>query len=374
MPDFKIISSDGHVIEPRDLWTTRVDAKFKDRAPRMVREEDADWWYCDGQRLSSAKIGSEAGTRFQDQPVLKTRWEDTRLGGYIPDEHVKDMELEGVYGGVIYPTVGLLLFSTIKDSQFLTGLFKAYNDWMADFCSPYPARLKGIAAINLDDVEAGVKELERATKKGLVGGIITVCPPPERSYSQPMYDPFWSAAQDLNVPLSLHVATVRPAAWPDLLGHELEKRVNQDHWVRKSLSLIIYSGVFERFPKLRIGTVEHELSWIPFFLERLDFWYKTKRGIEGWIPFKNGMVPSDFFHRNSFSSFQEDALGIKLRHLIGIDNMTWGWDYPHEVSTFSKTQEILAEVFEDVPENEKRKILSENASRLYGFSNGKAEV
>ena len=378
MHDFKINSSDGHVIEPRDLWTDRVEPQFRDRAPHIVREEAGDWWYCDGQRMSSAKIGSEAGTRFEDQPIykrtsaFKNRWEDTRLGGYIPEEHVKDMDLDGLYGGVIYPTVCLGLFSRIEDSHLLSGLFKAYNDWLIEFCSPYPDRLKGIAAINLDDVGAGVEELERTRRKGLAGGIITVCPPPEQSYSQPAYEALWSTAQDQNMPLSLHVATIRPAAtrpsvWPGVPGDELERRVNQEHWVRKSLALIIYSGVLERSPQLRIGTVEHELGWIPFFLERLDFWYTTKRGIEGWMPYKNGMVPSDFFHRNVFCSFQEDALGIELRHSIGVDNLTWGWDYPHEVSTFSKTQEILARILEGVPEDETRKIISENASRLYGF-------
>ena len=373
MDEFRIISSDGHVIEPPDVWTTRLETKFRDRAPRIVGEEEGDWWYCGDERMVSLHIGAEAGTRFESGEVQwkhkweKNRWENVRAGGYIPSEHVKDMDQEGVYGGVIYPTFGLLLFSRIQESELLTALFAAYNSWLADFCNAYPDRLKGIAVINLDDMGNATDELIQAKKMGLAGAMIAVYPSSDRPYNLPEYDPFWAAAEDLGMPLSLHVASARPSPGHERPEHDLEFKVNQDHWVRKSLAHIIYSGVLERYPKLMIGTVEHELAWIPHFLERLDFWHKTSYRGTDWKAFKENMLPSDFFHRNVFCSFQEDALGIALRSIIGVNNLLWGWDYPHQVSTFPRTKEILEKLFDGVPEDDRQRILGDNTAKLYGF-------
>ena len=165
-----------------------------------------------------------------------------------------------------YPTVGLLLYS-VPDTALLSEIFRAYNDWLAEFCGAAPKRLKGIAMINVDDVQEGVKELERCIRMGLAGGMITVYPVEGKGYDNPMYEPLWAAAQDLDVPLGMHIATNRPGPGQDF---SLEDRnrvrnsflANADHWVRMSLDDMIFSGVFERYPKLQIGTVEHELSWI----------------------------------------------------------------------------------------------------------------
>ena len=109
---------------------------------------------------------------------------------------------------------------------------------------------------------------------------------------------------------------------------------NADHWVRMSLGSMIYAGVLERFPELQVGSVEHELAWVPHFLDRLDFTYSQRpSGIKGYR-FQDGALPSDFFHRQVFLGFQEDALGIQLRDIIGIDQMQWGSDYPHGEGTF----------------------------------------
>jgi predicted TIM-barrel fold metal-dependent hydrolase len=127
---------------------------------------------------------------------------------------------------------------------------------------------------------------------------------------------------------------------------------------------MVFSGVFERHPKLQIGSVEMELSWIPHFLDRIDYTY-TQRVQEGRYRFKEAMLPSDYIHRNVFYGFQEDSLGIKLRDIIGVDNLLWGSDYPHVESTFPRTQQILEEILAECTEEEKAKIASGNAARIY---------
>ena len=372
MPKHKVISSDDHVFEPPDLWTSKAEDRFKDRVPRIVRGEDGgDWWVCDGVVMGGAGGGgAQTGRRFEEPENLSNAdlLENVRPGGYIPEERVKDMAIDGIDVGIVYPTVGLILF-TVPDSELLTSIFSTYNDWLAEFCNAVPKRIKGIAMINIDDVRSGVMELERCAKMGLVGAMIPVYPPQSRQYDSHEYDPLWAAAQDLGVPLGLHIATNRPGT-----GQEFRFTVetfspalfvNADHWVRMSLANMILTGVFERYPKLQVGSVEHELSWTPHFLDRLDYTYtqRTQNGV--WYRYKEDMLPSDYFHRNVFLAFQEDALGIRDRDIIGVDNLLWGSDYPHSESTFPRSRQILEEILVECTEEEKSKITGENAARVY---------
>ena len=366
MADYRVISSDNHVVEPVDLWTSRAESKFKDRVPHVESLEYGDWWVCEGRKVTDlANAGAQAGVRFEEPETLsnEARIEEVRPGGYIPEEHVKDMDIDGIDVSIIYPTAGLFLFS-VPDGDLLTEVFRIYNDWLAEFCKPFPDRLKGISMINVDDVKSGVKELERCARMGLVGGMITVYPPEGRGYEGSEYEPLWAAAQDLEMPLGLHIVTNRigPGTKPSFM-------INADHWVRMSLSDMIFSGVFERYPKLQVGSVEMELSWVPHFLDRMDYQYTQRAdSIQAGYRFKGDVLPSDYFHNNVFLGFQEDALGIKMRDIIGVDQLQWGADYPHSESTFPRSREIIEEILADCTEEEKAKIVGGNAARVYNLN------
>jgi predicted TIM-barrel fold metal-dependent hydrolase len=210
MANYRVISSDNHVFEPPDLWTSRAKPAFKDRVPQLVREYDGDWWFCNGHRVIGLAAGAQTGMRFEapEQMVRTTTFDKVRRGGYEPAEHLKDMDADDVDVSIVYPTVGLLLYS-VPDSALLSEIFRGYNDWLAEFCAGEPKRLKGIAMINVDDVQEGIKELQRCAKMGLAGGMITVYPPEGKGYDNPMYEPLWAAAQDLDIPLGMHIATGR---------------------------------------------------------------------------------------------------------------------------------------------------------------------
>ena len=370
MASHRIISSDNHVFEPGDLWTSTVEPKFRDRVPYITRIEDgSDSWFCDGLRICPVAVATQLGKRFEEPEKLTyiDTVDNIFPGGYIPEVQIKDMDADGVEAGIIYPTIGLLFYS-IPDSELLTVIFKHYNDWVAKFCGAFPKRLKGIAMVNIDDVQSGIREMERCAKMGLVGAMITVYPNEDRSYDSPEYDPLWAAAQDMKVPLSLHVGTNRPGPgqqFADLRAVKPGFFANVDYWVRVSVAHMIYSGVFERYPKLQVGMVEHELSWVPYFLNRIDYNYTQRTPGDDWYRFKEDMLPSDYFHRNVFLSFQEEALGIRDRHIIGVDNLLWGSDYPHVESTFPRSQQILEEILVECTEEEKAKITGENTARVY---------
>ena len=169
--------------------------------------------------------------------------------------------------------------------------------------------------INVDDIGSAVKEMHRSRQLGLVGAMITVYPTEDKSYDRPVYEPFWEAAEELGMPLSLHVATGRPGP-----GQEFQDPTNvrpaffatADYWVRVSLAHMIFSGVFERHPGLKVISVEHEVAWAPFFIELLDYTYtqRAHRG-PGWRRFKPGVLPSHFFRSNILISFQEDGRGYQ---------------------------------------------------------------
>jgi len=370
MSTYKLISSDSHIIEPPELWEKRIDPKFKDRAPRLVHEGNNDQWYCDGVAFGGVGVNQQAGVRFEhpEELTLEGSMVTVPLGGLDPHAHVKDMDVDGVAGGVLYPSQGLTLFQ-VPATDVLSAAFRAYNDYVAEFCKPSPHRLKGIAMINVDDVEDGVRELERAAKMGLAGAMISIRP--FLRYDHPTYERFWGAAQDLDMPLSLHTGTMRWRPGTDVGAVVLQNPFdfpNRDHDVRECINAIILSGVFERYPRLKVGAVEFEIAWAPYFLRRMDEFYTQRAmGMRG-KRLKGGALPSDFFRQNVFIGFQEDDLGIQLRYHVGVDNLLWGSDYPHAESTFPRSREILERILQGVTEEEKAKIAGENATRLYHFS------
>ncbi len=362
-----MLSSDSHVFEPPDLWQARVPAAWRDRAPRVERADDADWWIVRGQRACSFAAGTKAGLRFRGQAALEVEYHfsDVREGAYTPALFVEDNEADGIWGSVLYPSMGVLLFQE-SDARTLAVTAAAYNEWIAEFCAAAPGRLKGLAILDAESVESNVAALERARALGLAGGLISVSPLPGQGYDSDRYEPFWEAAAGLGLPLSLHIATNRNSE--EVVSLYSEAGVsNCDAQVRASLARMVFSGVFERHPQLRVASVEFESGWVPHFLERMDYTYTQRERQEGWARFARGALPSDYFRRNVSVSFQEDPVGIQCRHRIGIDRLCWGSDYPHTESTFPRSNAIVEELLREVPEHERVRITRDNTAALYGF-------
>ena len=370
MGKYRVISSDDHIFETPDLWTSRIEPKYRERCPRIVRVDDGtDWWFCDGMQGMGSGPGGQAGVRFEHPELLSMAdtLENVRPGGYIPEEHVKDMDIDGVDVSLLYPTAGLSLFR-VPDGELLNAVFATYNDWLAEYCSACPERLKGVAMINLDDIRVGVKEMERCAKLGLIGAMVSIYPPQDRGYQMPEYEPLWDVSEDLEMPLSLHIGTNRPQEGGIKLMGDMpgpEHITQSDHWVRMSLSQMIFYGVFERHPKLQVGSIEQDLAWVPHFLSRLHYNYTQRTPGKSWYRYKENMLPEDYFHRNVFLSFQDDDFGIRVRDVIGVDSILWGSDYPHAESTFPRSMEIIDEILEGCSEDEKAKIVGGNAARIY---------
>jgi predicted TIM-barrel fold metal-dependent hydrolase len=371
--DTWFISSDSHIVEPPDLWTAR---SADPRSPHVVTEADGDWWYIDGRKTMSF-LGIQTGMRFEKDPTrLRTSasFSEVSPAAYDPAAYLKENEADGIWGSVIYPSEGLVLFS-VPNTEVVTEAMAIYNDWIAAFCAHDTSRLKGMAMVNVDDPDQAADELRRVHALGLAGALITVAPPAWMPYRSRDFDHFWSTAAELRMPLSMHVATDRADPRTETFDLDIKHVppsafVNKDYQVRRTFAEMLFSGVFERHPDLRIGSVEHELGWIPFFLQQLDYTYTDRppRGPE-WYRFPDPETrPSQFFRTNCFASFQEDGLGLRLRDDIGVETLMWGSDYPHTESTFPRSGEILAEILEGVPDADAEAIVGRNAAQLYGFA------
>jgi len=378
MAEYKLISADSHIVEPPDMYAGRIAPKFRDRAPKMERRKtptgrEYDAWVIDGMQVGTLGAVMQAGQRFEDPSQIDFLgvWEDVRKGGYDPHAMIKENEEDDVWWSCLQPSQGLFWYR-VPDSELLSAICGAYNDWITDFCKPYPERLKGIGMLNVDDVDEACQELERCKQLGLVGVFIPVSPLPDKPYRHPVYERLWWTAQDADMPLLMHIATNRSG----VPGCEFTMNIGEltgagrsttDHWVRYSLSAMLFAGVFDRYPRLKVGSVEHETAWIPHWLKQMDFTYRERPVFtKGWKS-REGMLPSDYWRRNMFVEFMEDDLGVEMRKHIGVENMLWGSDFPHAESTWPQSKQFLDRIFDGVPEEDRRKITSGNAAKLFGF-------
>jgi predicted TIM-barrel fold metal-dependent hydrolase len=268
----------------------------------------------------------------------------------------------------LYTTFGFVLFQ-IEDAALQEACFRVYNDWLAEFCSYAPKQFAGLALIPLFDVERGRQELERCRKMGLRGALIWASPPEDQPYSLPLYDSFWAAAQELAMPLSLHLATGRRKESRIDESNMTEFWVNlvaRPHEIQHSFLTLIFAGVLERFPRLKFVSAENDISWAPHLFERADKYFRRfKQGYTAALSLR----PSEYFRRQLYATFIDDPMGLKTYHLTGgADNFMWSTDYPHQASTFPRTQEFVEREFQGVPEGDKKKILRDNAAQLYGFT------
>ncbi len=373
----KVISADSHMMEPADLWTQRLDQKFRDRSPRVIKTEDKGQFVFVAPDIPPFPVagGFAAGRSGQELKEFMKRantdegYKAARPSGWDPVERIKDQDIDGVQAEVLYTTLGMPLFG-LYDIELQQACFRVYNDWVAEFASHDPRRFHAIALISLEDVGEGAKELERAAKLGLKGAMIWGSPPKEKPYWQKSYDPFWQVAQDLEMPLSLHVITGKK---PPKSKEEQEKIRSREpsfirgymnilHEVQRSLTDIICGGVLMRFPRLRIVSAENDSGWIAHYMYRLDHAFE-KFGAMMQEPLD--MKPSDYLRRNVWATFQDDPIGPMLFRFFGEDNFMWASDFPHTDSTWPNSLQVIARDFEQVPPAVRQKIICGNAAKLY---------
>jgi predicted TIM-barrel fold metal-dependent hydrolase len=374
------LSADSHIVEPPEVFTDRIKGHLGDKAPKVVTKDGIQWWTVDDTMALPVYYPARAGDRFE--MLSKTRsdyspippgdrkgfYEDVRPGAYRPDDWLAENAGDGVLGGVISPSMTVLFLSLIRDPKLMTAVCQAYSDFALDFASGHSGRMRILGMLNVDDIDEAVGELTRLKNKGAAGALIPVKPPEDRPYSGSEYEPLWAAAQDLDIPLTLHTATNRNIG--DQMRHlnSAAGMINDsDYQVRMALADLIMSGVFEKFPRLKIISAENEGGWVPFFMMRMDWHYENNFRLTGGVRFSNARMPSDFMHSNIWVSFIEDPTFVRVRDSIGYERALWGSDFPHAEATFPNSASIISRMFDGVPDDERIAMTRTNVMKLYGF-------
>lgn len=366
----RVISADSHVFEPVNLWDTRLGKKFRDRGPRFEvnwQGKGGTWFVCEGATPRSIDSIAAAGVPKEDLVKFKNMsFKDLRPGGYDPVERLKDQDIDGICGEVLYATYAMNLFA-VPDAALQEVSFNAYNDWMVEMTSHAPNRLKGLALISILNVDNAVKSLEHWTKRGLPGAMIACIPPEGSEYSDAQYDKFWSAAEDLQVPISIHTLTsMRKGNYRFERDKKGAARYPENPMeVMLTLGEMLTTPIFDRHPKLKIVISEADTGWMAWLLERVDRGHERYGGQNG---IKLKMKPSEYFHRNVRASFIKDRVGVFTREFLGVENLMWSSDYPHTDTTWPKSRESIDHDFQGVNESDRYKMTYTNAAKLYGFS------
>src|SRR5229473_1019145 len=248
MAEQRIISADSHFVEPPNMWAERIDKKFRDRAPHMVKGlhgREGEFFVCENISPIPVAAAFGAGVKSEDLPEHNKKGFDAAPKSvWDPAARIKDQDLDGVGAEVIYTSMGMPLYG-LDDVELRVACFKAFNDWATEYCSYDLKRLVPLGLITLEDIPSAVEELQRIAKKGMRGAMIWAEPPDDRPYSHPDYEPFWAAAQDLNIPLSLHILTARSGTGANPTNGQsfILSLSTLHHQIERSISVLVFGGV-----------------------------------------------------------------------------------------------------------------------------------
>jgi predicted TIM-barrel fold metal-dependent hydrolase len=363
------LSSDNHVVEPPDLFTTRFQRSLRDSAPTIVVGSDGrDMWQCEGEEAHPVTSGARAGDRYldvADRPPRLTFEDGAPAASYEPVEWLKGLEAEGIFGGVVQCGV-LTFYGTVKSVELMNEICRVFNDWILEFASADPARIKPVTMLNLDDLDWAIAEAQRTYAAGAAAFMIPIGT--GLGYESAAYDKFWAAAEELGLPLQLHIGTVRhPMVWRPYLRQRAGMVNWPDYQVRMTLTQLIVSGVLDRYPHLKFVSVENEGSWVPYFLQRIDWHYTNNARWVSEYRLRDGRLPSDVFRENVWIGFTEDPILVQLRDMVGADRLMWGSDFPHGESTYPASVDSLDTQFAGVPDAEQRLMAQTTTAMMYGF-------
>ncbi len=364
------ISADSHIVEPAEFFEPLADL-FGDKAPRMAVPA-GDPSQGPKLHLGNGKLGLPVAGMLQQnvdftspeaRESMHLGYELARPGCYDTTERMNDQDLDGIDAEVLYPS---LLFNVyqIEDLDILKATFRLYNDWITDYCKDQKDRLFALGCVQLFDLDEPIQEMERAKQMGHVGMCVAATAPPDHLYSDPWYDKFWAAAQDLKMPLNMHIFTGATD------NHGLAPRQDGSRangvmgfaGAGMTIADLILSGVCERFPDIKFVITEFETGWIAHVLRRLD-WAYVRGGGERVMGLP--MLPSQYWRRNFACTFEDDPLGIMTRDFIGTGTLLWGNDYPHGDSVFPHSQRVLNEILSECTPEERWKMTVKNVVELY---------
>jgi predicted TIM-barrel fold metal-dependent hydrolase len=366
-----IISVDDHLVEPGNLFSSRLPARWQDRCPRVTEEEDGrEYWLIDGGLEPNVGANMAAG-RSPSAPLGGTsvRFDEMRRGSWDIHERIRDMDLNGVYASLGFPSMVFGFcgqrFLRMRDRKLGLLCVQAYNDWVIDeWTAPYPDRIIPCQLTCLFDADVAAEEIRRNAARGFKA--VSFSENPERlglpSIHTGYWDPLLRACEETDTVINLHVGSSSHVTYPSSDG-PLDTMAALFPVNAMSAAVDwVFSKIPVRFPDIKIALSEGGIGWVPMVLDRLDYMFAHPR-TETWKG--EALSPSDVLSRNFwYASFWDPSM-FALRDRIGVDHIMVEADYPHVDSTWPDTQAAIDRALLGVPSEDARKIAYENAARLY---------
>lgn len=381
-----VIDVDTHLTEPHDLWTKRAPASLRARVPQVKLRNGKPSWVIDGDKLmgegaNPASTIKKDGSKWPGLEFLNHRIEEVHPASYSAPERVALMDEMGVSAQILYPNVlGFGGQNAVKvDGDLRLACVEIFNDAMADFQNESGQRIFPMSLLPWWDQKLMVREIERTAKLGLRGININsdphtfLTPSGERlpDLADPYWYPVWEACQNFDLPVNFHIGGSEQSmdwygqqGWPGLhydrraaLGGAMLFMNNG-----RVLGNLIFSGILDRYPKLKFVSVESGIGWVPFLLEALDHEYREVAINAG----KLARLPSEYFASNFYACFWFERRNLThMIRAVGVDNVLFETDFPHPVCLFPVDDMDAA--LEGMNEVEKVKILSGNAAKVYNI-------
>jgi predicted TIM-barrel fold metal-dependent hydrolase len=370
------VDADGHILEDPNLWESYCEAKYKPIALRIKDDGDGLQYFEIGGKPSKvnrkgafgglAAMGEVTREKGSFDPRRKYG-ENAPFGAMDAKERVQRLDKENLRAAIIYPSIDLSWETECDDADYAQAMTRAYNRWIVDWCSDSSGRLIPVAHLSLGDPVAAAAELERAVKAGHKGGWVVQFTMTRKPHAHPDHDVLFAKAQELDVPLGLHVSLEPQWAWPGRYDREYVRRqtfflnVTASDALRHALTSFVQYGTFDKFPRLKLVLLEVGAGWIGYWLDRMDAVYDSVMG--RGVPLKE--KPSYYFKRNVWISADPDEHSLPaMMQLCGEDRFFWASDFPHPDHTGNYIEE-LEECAEKLTPSARQNLLGDNVVRAY---------
>lgn len=376
-----VIDVDTHVSEPPDLFISRLPAKWHDVAPRVVHnaERGFDCWAVGKDELPTTPIGQTAVAGWPDPfPSAPTTFDQIPKAAYDAQARIDYMDSLRIWAMAVYPNVGGFgsqAFLGLEDPDLMLACVRAYNDFLTEWCATSPGRLIPITALPFWDVEASVKEIERCGAAGHRGVLFSGAPHDhgQPKLADPHWNPLWDCAQSNGLPVSFHIGsgefTTGQWTMEDVANYGpggINAQVSIGLFLDNGRQIVdlLFSGVLPRYPDLKFVSVESGIGFLPFLLEACDYTFDYGRCQQHNPAFT--MKPSEYFARQVYGCFWfEEIAPREMLDRLPADNLLFETDYPHPVCLYGNVREKIEAGLKDATPENRRKLLFDNAARLY---------
>jgi predicted TIM-barrel fold metal-dependent hydrolase len=381
---YRLISADSHLDISPDRWNTRVPARYRDRAPRLVKLADGgDGVIIENRTLYVLGL-AVTGKPYQEHRLRGVTYEGGPGCG-SPEQRLREQDQDGVDAEILYTSAGNGGFwRGIRDDDAYRAVVHAYNEFLAEeYCAVDRDRLVGMAVIPSTSLDDAIAEMEYAARAGLKGVALNSFPS-GKSFPTPEDDRFWAAALDLRMPITVHIGFMgvtgpvfRYKTEPpiDVAGFGTDPVRLMTRFaggVAQHAIQLVMAGVFDRFPALRIYWAETMIGWIPYFYEQVDDIYERSRY---WAEYEYSLEPlrrrlSEYIREHCLWGFMRDPIGVQMRDKVGADRALWGSDFAHSAGDWPNSRRLLDEMFAGVPDEERYRMTAGNAIDFFHLGDG----